>query len=375
MPDEQVAFNPSRLALARRRRGLTKIALAKKLGVDRRSVAAYESGEFVPSEVTLRRIEAVLEFPVEFFRGDDLEEPTPDIASFRSMSKMTAAQRDMALGEGALALHLGRWIEDRFNLPEAQLPDLSREPSPEAAAMALRHAWGWGEQPIKNMVHLLESRGVRIFSLSVDSREVDAFSLWNGSTPFVFLNTQKSAERSRFDAAHELGHLVLHRHAGARHAGLNIRASEREADAFASAFLMPRGGVLARAPKFATLPTLIRLKRFWSVSVAALTHRLHDLGVLSDWHYRTLCIEIAKRGYRTDEPEPAPRESSQVLPKIFASLRQDGVAKADLAAALCISESEVDRLTFGLLVTGLRGGKGSKSPPVDSDRTRLTLVE
>lgn len=41
--------------------------------------------------------------------------------------------------------------------------------------------------------------------------EIDAFSLWRDDRPYIFLNTSKSAERSRFDAAHELGHLVLHR--------------------------------------------------------------------------------------------------------------------------------------------------------------------
>ncbi|MEK2654790.1 ImmA/IrrE family metallo-endopeptidase [Pseudomonas aeruginosa] len=49
--------------------------------------------------------------------------------------------------------------------------------------------------------------------MAEETSQVNAFSCWRrGVTPFVFLNTQKSAEASRFDAAHELGHLVLHRH-------------------------------------------------------------------------------------------------------------------------------------------------------------------
>lgn len=58
------------------------------------------------------------------------------------------------------------------------------------------------------MIHLLEAHGVRVLSLTQECREVDAFSLWL-QQPFVFLNTQKSGEHSRFDAAHELGHLPL----------------------------------------------------------------------------------------------------------------------------------------------------------------------
>ena len=84
--------------------------------------------------------------------------------------------------------------------------------------------------PIKNMIHLLEARGVRVLSLSIDTAQLDAFSMWHADTPFVFLNTKKSCEHSRFDVGHELGHLVLHRHAGAK--GQEV---EREANAFASA--------------------------------------------------------------------------------------------------------------------------------------------
>src|SRR4029077_3081434 len=119
-------------------------------------------------------------------------------------------------------------------------------------------------------------KGVRVFSLSLDAAEVDAFSMWRQRTPFVFLNTKKSAEHSRFDAAHELGHLVLHRHGSPQG-----REAEREANAFASAFLMPRATVLANMPRLATVDRLIKLKKYWAVSVAALAYRLHAVGVLS----------------------------------------------------------------------------------------------
>jgi Zn-dependent peptidase ImmA (M78 family)/DNA-binding XRE family transcriptional regulator len=341
-------FNSKRLTLARRRRGLTKTKLANLLGVEVRSITGYESDEYKPDRDRLMQLAEKLHFPVQFFFGDDLDEIAPDIVSFRSMSKMTAGQRDTALGAGAIALLLNQWIEARFELPCAALPDLSQEASPEAAADTLRRLWGLGELPVKNMIHLLESKGVRVFSLSIDTTQVDAFSMWHTETPFVFLNTKKSCEHSRFDAAHELGHLVLHRHAGAR--GQEV---EREANAFASAFLMPRASVLANAPHMATVDQLVRIKVYWTVSVAALAYRLHDVELVSDWHYRNLCIEIAKRGYRKREPNEAPRETSQVLAKIFAALREEGVTKLDIAVALNVHADELDQLVFGLALTSL----------------------
>jgi Zn-dependent peptidase ImmA (M78 family)/DNA-binding XRE family transcriptional regulator len=332
--------------------------LASVVGLTPKAVSDYEKGEYPPSADTLTRIAKATRFPVGFFSGIDLHEPTSDTASFRSMSRMTAGQRDAALGAGALAFMLNDWVESRFELPPPDLPDL-RDEEPEVAAAVLRQHWRLGERPIKNMVHLLEAKGVRVYSLAENSIEVDAFALWHSKTPFVFLNTLKSAEHGRFDAAHELGHLVLHRHSGPQ-----IPDAERQANAFASAFLMPRASVLANAPRMATLRNLIQLKKQWIVSVAALAYRLHALGLVTDWHYRTLCIEIGQNGYRRREPEGAQRERSQILATVFAALREEGVSKTAVADQLQIEVDELDKLVFGLMIVSLAGGatsvRGSK---------------
>ena len=387
-------FNPLRLSLARKRRGMKKRELAERIGVTERSVSSYEAGSQEPESKTLIKLSETLRFPKAFFFGDDPEFPTPDVASFRSLSKMTASQRDSALGTGAVALLLNEWIESRFELPNPDVPDLGREgganvrasedceskepegyPShssaqnPEAAAAMLRAHWRLGELPVKNMIALLESKGVRVYSLAIDAKEVDAFSMWKGGRPYVFLNTFKSAEHCRFDAAHELGHLVLHQHA--RPHGPDL---EREANAFASAFLMPRASILAIAPKSITLPKLIRYKKHWSVSVAALNYRLHALSLTTDWTYRTLCIQLAQAGYRQKEPESINHEKSVVIEKVFSALRQEGLSKADVAHQLSISPDEINELTFGLMLNALKGGR-PESEEVKPSRTILQLVK
>lgn len=369
--DSGEIFNPQRLTLARRKNGLTKIGLAKKLNVDLRAVTAYEAGEYRPAPDVLRKLGVALKVPTSFFFGDDLEELVPDASSFRSMSKRTAAQLNMALGAGAIALHINKWIENNFELPSADLPDLSNEPHPEAAADSVRRYWGLGELPIRNMVHLLEKKGVRVYSLSIGTRQIDAFSMWKEPTPFIFLNNYKSSEHSRYDAAHELGHLVMHRHA-APHG----REAERQADAFAASFLMPRASVLAHPVRFPTVDVLRQFKKIWNVSLAALTVRLHEVGQIRDWHYGELFKEISRRGYRTREPDEAPRETSQVLAKVLMSLHKEGISRSDLARTLCILPSELEQLMFGLVMAGIEGGKprGNDNPP-RSDGPNLTLVK
>ena len=348
MPPE---FNYTRLDLARRRRGFAKSALAEAAHITPQSLAGYRAQTRVPSPETIGRFADLLQFPQEFFFGPMLEEPPRDGSSFRSFSRLTARLKDQALAAGTLAIALSKWIDERFNLQEPSIPDYPGV-EPEEAAMAVRAEWGLGEQPVRNMIHRLESHGVRVFSLAEDTGDMDAFSCWmGGDTPFVFLNTMKSAERSRMDAAHELGHLVLHRH----HHDARRRDAEREADQFGAAFLMPRGSVLANAPRRGPLASIIAKKHYWGVSVANLTFRMHKVRLLTDWEYRALFTEIGRRGYRRQEPNPARHETSQVLAKVFASLREDGVTMSQIARNLSVYADELRKVVFGLVLTPISG--------------------
>jgi Zn-dependent peptidase ImmA (M78 family)/DNA-binding XRE family transcriptional regulator len=377
-----VVFLPLRLKIARQRRGWSKTELAARAGVSVRSISDYENDVSAPEGSTLGALARALEFPAEFFAGAELEELPSGTASFRAMSRMTARQRDAALAAGALAIEFSRWIDRRFELPAPNLPDLSGY-EPEAAAHLVRQSWGLGEKPVRNIVHLLEFRGVRIFSLVEEGREVDAFSLWRDDVPFVFLNTRKTAERSRFDAAHELGHLLLHRHAhGAcdastddanevvelREAG---RGVENEANLFASALLMPRASIVASVPRAPRIEQLIEHKRTWRVSLLALVHRMRGLRVISDWQYRNLCIEVSRR-HGTQEPEGIEeRETSQVLAKVFSELRQRGMSRSDVARSLRLPMRELDGLIFGLTLAGIDGNAEGDQESPRRDHLRL----
>ncbi len=352
-------FNPSRLALARRRRRLMGKALAELVGVSPVTISRLERASNEPDPGTVDAIARVLGFPREFFFGDDLEEPTDQSASFRSLAAMTAKERDAALASGAFAYLVSDWIEARFNLPDADLIDASHERDPARAARALRQHWGMGEQPVGHMIKLMEAKGIRIFSLAENTRNVDAFSCWRDDTPYVFLNTVKSAEHSRFDAAHELGHLVLHRHGGPQQG----RFAELEAHAFAASFLMPQEDVRAKIPRALSLNEIIIAKRRWGVSASALAYRLSKLGILSEWQYRGMVIEIGRRGYRTSEPNPMPREESVVWKRVLSELWAEGITKSHIARDLSLPAAEVENLVFGLTERkGARPGEPTSKP-------------
>lgn len=257
---------------------------------------------------------------------------------------MTAKERDAALSAGVIAYLLHDWVAERFNLPECDVPVVSEGCSPEEAAQIVRASWGLGQQPISSMVKLLESKGVRVFSLSEETNSVDAFSCWRDTVPFAFLNTFKSTERSRFDAAHELGHLVMHRHGAPQ----DSKQAENEADRFASEFLMPMDDVLSRIRYVSDVTDLIRAKKRWGVSVAALNYRLHKLEIVRDWQNRSLNIEISRRGYRKDEPEGLEREVSALWPQVFTALWRERLTRDEIAAQLHLPASELDQILVHL---------------------------
>ncbi len=361
-------FNSTRLTVARTRRGLTKGALARDMTVSLRMITAYESGEKQPSLLRLAKMADALQFPVEFFSGDDLEEPPTEGSSFRALSAMTAKERGQAFGAGTLALALSDWIDARFSLPEPSVPMVRGIDDTEAAAMAVRSEWRLGQRPIRNMLHVLEAHGVRIFSLVEECRSFDAFSFWRGDVPYMFLNTVKSAERSRMDAAHELGHLCLH-----WRGGLHGREAESEAERFASFFLMPTADIKAQAPRRnCGLSDIVRAKHRWNVSAAALAYRMHKVGLLSKWKYRTMFVEMSRVGYRASEPEASRPEVSKVFTKVFASLRSEGITKSDVARELAILPNELEQLVFGLALTPIEGSQEPTSQP--SQRPQLRLI-
>lgn len=344
---EPSMFNSSRLTVARQRAALTKKKLAERIGVDPRAVSGFEAGQYLPTEDNIRRIARVLNFPVEFFEADDVELLEPVGASFRSMTKMTARQRDAALAAGSLALVLNDWVDNEFELPDVDVPDLNGV-DPDVAAQSLRQHWSLGELPIKNMVHLLEAKGVRVFSLAENCIEVDAFSVWRGRRPFVFLNNKKSGERRRFDAAHELGHLVMHRHAAPT--GFD---AEKQAQAFAGAFLMPTASMKALGRVTPSLTHIMSLKKRWAVSTAAMVFRLFEIGHLSYYHYNRLYVELSKSGFRSNEPSGIKPETSQVWQKVFDQLRREGRGPQLLADQLFLPVDEIVKLVFGLVTIGL----------------------
>jgi Zn-dependent peptidase ImmA (M78 family)/DNA-binding XRE family transcriptional regulator len=344
-------FNPRRLVLARMRRRMTVKLLAKLASITADTLSRLELGHRQPEDNTAARLAEALRYPIEFFFGEDPADIDENGVSFRSFSKMSAKEKDAAKSAGQLGVQLAAWAESNFNLHVPDLPDLSYQSDPETAAHEARQYWGIGARPIGNMIGFLERKGVRVLSLSEDTANVNAFSFWRDSKPYIFLNNFKTPESSIFDSAHELGHLMLHCKGDLR----GDRLLEREADGFAAAFLMPENDVRASIDRPVTSDIVIRTKSKWKVSAFALLHRLWRMKIVTTEHqYRSLCIDLSRRGYRSSEPIGIEREISTVWRQIFASLWAEKITKEDVARELLIPLDELEGLVANMTFSSIR---------------------
>lgn len=348
-----LAFNGHRLTAARARRATTKTSLSTALGITLSTLNRFEEGKASPDHRHITAMSQELNFPLSFFFGDDLDGPPLEGAHFRAPSNMTKRTSNKIRAVTSIGLLFYSWLGDYFRLPDVDIPTYETA-DPEIAADTLRREWGLGCAPIFDIIPLIESRGAIVFSLPADCMNVDAFSFWTYGRPFVFLNTTKSPERTRMDVAHELAHLVLH---NADCSGSKER--EREAASFASAFLMPRESVIAQLPRVFTLTQVISGKRIWRVSAAALTVRLHKLGLISESAYRDLFIDINRLGYRKNEPEPCRPEASQLLRKITNLLREDGLSLKDVSQKIGVHVQEISEFLQNLTIVALPHSKVS----------------
>ncbi|MEP6814043.1 MAG: hypothetical protein ABI873_00680, partial [Marmoricola sp.] len=99
-----------------------------------------------------------------------------------------------------------------------------------------------------------------------------------------------------------------------------------------SSFLMPSGAVLGQSMTGAGVERILAAPSVWKVSAMAMTHRLHELHLLSDWQYRSTCIMLSEHGYRRSEPGGTVPETSQLLRKVLYG--SDAHMKVRDAAAL-----------------------------------------
>lgn len=322
-----------RLKLARLKARLSQRELADRVGVSAMSISKYENNVMVPGAETLVKLAQALDVRLEF-----LLRQAP---SLRIEPVYRRHKRMGSKAQEAVKTQIQDWLE-RYLLVESLLPEDVRVQMPQSfprpvrtlddaewVAAALREAWQLGSDPIDNLTELLEEKGIKI-GLVEGAEDFDACTfLYDDHTPVIAVNQTRSADRQRFDLAHELGHFMM------RVTG--DLDEEKAAHRFAAAFLVPVEVAimeLGHRRSHLDLYELLGLKEKYSMSVAAWVHRAQDLGILPDSAARQLWQQLSARGWRKQEPLALPAETPSRMYRLVRRLVAEGIISEARAAEL-----------------------------------------
>jgi Zn-dependent peptidase ImmA (M78 family)/transcriptional regulator with XRE-family HTH domain len=324
---------PERLREARMARGITISEMAEAIGVTRQAVSQYELGHVPPSGAVFAKIIDVLGMPLAYFLEPvEIKHVPTGVTFFRSLASATKKSREAITVRSKWIEKIYLYLQEYINFPKVNVPNYSAgndldDEDIEDIAIAVRKKWGLGLGPISNVTLLLEKQGIIIARDEFGYSKTDACSQWRGERPFIFLGSDKeSAVRSRFDACHELGHLVLHMWVDdVQFSDKRVQKRlENEANKFAAAFLLPRE-TFCQEIMSTSINHFKMLKRRWKVSIAAMVYRCHELGILSDSQVLYLRKQLSK--YRRREPldDELTPENPNVLKQAITMLIEAGV--------------------------------------------------
>jgi Zn-dependent peptidase ImmA (M78 family)/DNA-binding Xre family transcriptional regulator len=351
-------FVGSRLREARVARRITAVALAEQVGVTPAALSLFENKGSEPRPGTLGRIAVALQLPEAFFLRADRPASETSPCFYRRLTSTTKRARESARVRLGWVRDIRSYLSKYLELPRSVVPATLSTEAPESlsfeqveeAAAQLRTIWQMGDGPIENVIGFLESKGLCISRFALGAEDLDGFSQLENEIPFVVLNSEKhNAVRSRFDAAHELGHLVLHWNVPAnRAASASIhKLMESQAHRFAGAFLFPPKAFLDQVYSL-QIETLIAVKRTWRVSMQMMARRALDLQLVSERQYERACFTLSRRGFRLHEPldDELLEENPTVLRRGLEMLvEQAGIKRADILYQLPFSPADIEILT------------------------------
>lgn len=316
-------MNPTRVSgdrirQAREIRGLTQQTLADAVGVDQSTVARWERDLLAVSDTQIEAIALVTSFPASFFRRIGGPEFPFGSLMNRARKSLRSQDRDRLRQIGRLTFELASVLAERFNSLPVHVPEASAS-DPIKAAQITRNAFGLSpDTPLTSIINRLERNGVFVFAVPDEIDEHDAYSLWADTEPrkpVIIVSAGKPGDRLRFNVAHELGHLVMHKRADG-----TLSEREDQADLFASELLIPESALRAELQPPVTLTSLAELKAKWGISIQALITAAYRIDFITERQRRYLHMQLNSLGWRKDEPVAVPLERPRLLRKMAESV-------------------------------------------------------
>jgi Zn-dependent peptidase ImmA (M78 family)/DNA-binding XRE family transcriptional regulator len=283
-------FQKDRLSQILAARRLTQVQLASMVDVSPATISKWRAGTQAPERDALERLAGVVNVTPEWFTrvpGTKLSLPL-----FRSNASAHVAARAMLATRLEWGQDVAAALMEYVDYPDVNLPSRNyTDPEEitaediERAACECRDLWRLGRSAIQDLALAVEGAGVILVREITGIAQIEGLSAWSEvlGRPVILLSADKdNGYRSRFDLAHEIGHLVLHRHIQRTTDNARHKLLEQQAHRFAGAFLLPAETFATEVRVPPTLDDLLILKRRWGVSAAAIIMRLKALELVDE---------------------------------------------------------------------------------------------
>lgn len=336
-------FQGLRLKQLRAAHSLTLAELGERIDRSPSTLSAWEKGTQLPEAESFGRLCQVFGVSRQWFL-----KPVPQVAEsqrpyfFRSQASAHKQARERSQLYLTWLQEISSFFQDAMDWPPVNVPMLDADDCRlisdeeiEEIARECRQRWKLGTAPIPDVIQVMENAGIICTRATLGHVKMDGVShvsVMDGR-PYVLIADDKSnAIRSRFDAAHELGHIVLHsRIPASQYTKKELyNLLEEQAHRFASAFLLPPES-FSQEVIWPTLDNLLSLKSRWKVSVAAMIVRCRDLSLLNEQLELRLWKGRSARKWTKGEPgdDAIPFEQPKLMMRGVHLLVDSGVFERD----------------------------------------------
>jgi Zn-dependent peptidase ImmA (M78 family)/transcriptional regulator with XRE-family HTH domain len=295
----------NRLSLARKMAGLSLQDLSDRLGGEysKQTLSKYESGQSNPNSKALVALAEMLNVSVNFF----FTEPDVKVVlrDFEYRKRASVSKKELDAVQEICNelvnrnLTLAEIMQDNRPLDIYKYPlVIENGDMVETAAKEVRAHWNLGNDPIPNVIAMLEDKGFCVVEIASEA-DFDGLQAFGGKDVAVIgLRKIEDKCRKRFTALHELAHHIL-----AFPAEMPHKDMEKLCHRFAGAVLFPEDQALRTLDKdrfHFYQQELLALKEYWGISMAAIFARAHSLGIISQHVYTKFSIGYKQRGYHAN---------------------------------------------------------------------------
>ena len=285
-----------RLKNARIMKGFSMDDLVKELdnSVSKTAIMKYEKGVMKPNSTILISLSKALEQPVDyFFRPFSFQ---IESISFRKKSSLSIKEQNTIKEKICDMIERYICIEEICNKSIHFIPldykCVSSIDQVKSIAQDLRAKWNLGTGGIINVMELLEKHGIKVLEIKATDSFDGLTTMVNDTIPVIVLNSNKSSERKRFTALHELGHLLL-----SFEADLPTKTKEKLCNCFASEMLLPESVFkqeIWKKRNSLSYPELASLQQDYGISCDALIYKAYNCQIISEQRYKSICIKRNK---------------------------------------------------------------------------------